>query len=97
MRSSLFICYATALTPYAYSYIQFTASKATSASHNDASKGAFSGSESAANSELLRAREEITELRVQLSDLSLGLSNKISELTESQREISRLQSLLQAR
>jgi hypothetical protein len=79
------------LTPFAYSYIQFSASKS-SASQSDASD-----KDKVENIELARARAEITELRVQLSDLSLGLSNKASELADSQREISRLQSLLQAR
>jgi hypothetical protein len=84
------------LTPFAYSYIQFSASKS-SASQNDASQVLPDDKGKVENMELARARAEITELRVQLSDLSLGLSNKVSELADSQREISRLQSLLQAR
>jgi hypothetical protein len=84
------------LTPFAYSYIQFSASKS-SASQSDASQVSPDDKGKVENVELARARAEITELRVQLSDLSLGLSSKASELADSQREISRLQSLLQAR
>ena len=85
------------LTPSAYSYIQFSASKATTAPQNDSSKAHSESKDLAENVELSRARVEITELRLQLRDLESGLSDKISELADSQREISRLQSLVQSR
>jgi len=96
-------CHPTARTPLvfritlsAYSYIQFSASKApTNGSSKiapDASVGGGAGGE-----ELTRARVEIAELRLQLSERTVELSNMELQLANSHSEIARLQSQLQVR
>jgi peptidoglycan hydrolase CwlO-like protein len=85
-----------AMTTTADSYIQFSASKSP-ATTKDTSQGALTTGASAENAELTRARVEISDLRLQIVELSSGLSSKEVELVDSQREITRLKALLQSR
>lgn len=85
-----------AMTTTADSYIQFSASKSP-APTKDTSQGALTTGASAENAELTRARVEISDLRLQITELSSGLSSKEVELVDSQREIARLKALLQSR
>ena len=85
-----------AMTTTADSYIQFSAAKSPAAT-KDASKDAPTTGDSAESAELTRARFELSDLRLQITELSSGLSSKELELADSQREIARLKALLQSR
>jgi hypothetical protein len=95
-RSSAITLQILAMTTTADSYIQFSASKAPAAS-KDTSQDALTTAGSAENAELSRALVKISDLRLQITELSLGLSSKEVELVDSQREIARLKALLQSR
>jgi peptidoglycan hydrolase CwlO-like protein len=85
-----------AMTITTDSYVQFSAAKSPAAT-KDASKDAPTTGDSAENAELTRARFELSDLRLQITELSSGLSSKELELADSQREIARLKALLQSR